>query len=188
MRHVAAARPAHDQPPNHGDHIDRVVQQWNAERPDVDPSPIRIIARINRLSQTIDQSLKSVFNEHGLDAWEYDVLAALRRNGPPFELTAGEILAAVMITSGAVTNRIDRLEQRGFVRRTRSSDDKRVVRVRLTPTGRAITDRTLPAHLRNEAALIAGLSSEDTRQLERLLRKLESSIAAHLSGGDPVRE
>ncbi|MCU1387906.1 MAG: transcriptional regulator, MarR family, partial [Ilumatobacteraceae bacterium] len=114
------------------DHVDHVVEQWAVERPDVDASPIRIIGRISRLSRSIDQQLKSVFDEHGLEAWEYDLLAALRRSGPPYELNAGDLLAALMITSGAVTNRIDRLEQRGFVRRSRGVDDRRVVRVRLT--------------------------------------------------------
>src|SRR4051794_25559607 len=95
------------------DHVDRVVDAWATERPDVDASPIQIVGRVSRLSRQIDQRLKAVFNEHGLEAWEYDLLAALRRVGPPYELTAGEILEALMITSGAVTNRIDRLEQRG---------------------------------------------------------------------------
>jgi DNA-binding MarR family transcriptional regulator len=92
------------------DHVDRVVEQWAHERPDLDASPIRIIGRISRLSRAIDHQLKTVFDVHGLEAWEYDVLATLRRSGPPFELTAGQLLAALMITSGAVTNRIDRME------------------------------------------------------------------------------
>lgn len=158
------------------DHVDRVVEQWAEERPDLDASPIRIIGRISRLSRAIDRQLKTVFDRHGLEAWEYDVLASLRRSGPPYELTAGELLDALMITSGAVTNRIDRLEQRGFVRRIKGADDRRVVRIRLTPAGRAAVDATIQDHLANEADILRALTPADARQLERLLRKVQAGL------------
>lgn len=158
------------------DHVDHVVDQWARERPDLDASPIRIIGRISRMSRAIDHRLKTVFNAHGLEAWEYDLLAALRRSGPPYELTAGEILTALMITSGAVTNRIDRLEQRGLVRRRKAPEDKRVVRVQLTAAGRALMDQALPDHLDNEASILAPLTPTETRQLERLLRKVQAAL------------
>jgi DNA-binding MarR family transcriptional regulator len=160
------------------DHVDRVVDQWMHERPDLDPSPIRIIGRISRLSRNIDRRLDVVFGSHGLEAWEYDVLASLRRSGPPYELTAGELLDALMITSGAVTNRIDRLEARGYVRRRKSSADKRVVLIRLTAAGRAAIDAAAPDHLANEAAILADLSPAEQRQLERLLRKVQRGLGA----------
>ncbi|MCU1393963.1 MAG: MarR family transcriptional regulator [Ilumatobacteraceae bacterium] len=159
------------------DHVDHVVQQWAVERPDVDAGPIRIIGRISRLSRSIDHQLKVVFDQHGLEAWEYDLLAALRRTGAPFELTAGELLSALMITSGAVTNRIDRLEQRGYVRRLKDADDRRVVRVQLTPAGRRVIDAALPDHLDNESTILAALSAAERRQLERLLRKVGQGLA-----------
>ena len=118
------------------DHVDRVVEQWAAERPELDASPIRIVGRVSRLSRGIDRQLKTVFDRHGIEAWEYDVLAALRRSGPPYELTAGALLASLMITSGAVTNRIDRLEARGLVRRVKAPHDGRIVLVQLTAAGR----------------------------------------------------
>jgi DNA-binding MarR family transcriptional regulator len=158
------------------DHVDRVLEQWASERPDVDASPIGIIGRISRLSRAIDRQLKTVFDIHGLEAWEYDVLASLRRSGPPYELTAGELLDALMITSGAVTNRIDRLEQRGFVRRTRGPDDRRVVRIRLTPAGRAAVDDTIADHLANEADILKALTPADRRRLEGLLRKVQDGL------------
>jgi DNA-binding MarR family transcriptional regulator len=158
------------------DHVDRVVEQWAEERPDLDASPIRIIGRISRLSRAIDRQLKTVFDRHGLEAWEYDVLASLRRSGPPYELTAGDLLEALMITSGAVTNRIDRLEQRGFVRRTKAADDRRVVRIRLTPAGRAAVDATIQEHLANEAGILRALTPADARHLERLLRKVQVGL------------
>ena len=86
------------------DHVDRVVEQWAVERPDLDASPIRIIGRVSRLSRGIDRQLKAVFDRHGIEAWEYDVLAALRRTGAPFELTAGDLLAALMITSASTAS------------------------------------------------------------------------------------
>jgi DNA-binding MarR family transcriptional regulator len=158
------------------DHVDRVVEQWRHERPDLDASPIRIIGRISRLSRTVDQHLKATFNLHDLEAWEYDLLAALRRSGPPYVLTAGEILASLMITSGAVTNRIDRLEQRGLVRRTKVPEDKRVVRVQLTKSGLALMERAVEDHLDNEARMLRSLSANEARQLERLLRKVQNGL------------
>lgn len=147
------------------------------ERPDLDPSPIRIIGRISRLSRTIDQQLKQVFALHDLEAWEYDVLASLRRSGAPFELSAGQLLAALMITSGAVTNRIDRLERRGLVRRTKVPTDRRIVRIRLTNDGFAAIDGAVSDHLDNEARILQSLTPADVRQLERLLRKLQQGLA-----------
>jgi DNA-binding MarR family transcriptional regulator len=158
------------------DHVDRVVQAWAQERPDVDARPIQVIGRVSRLSRQIDHRLKGVFNQHGLEAWEYDLLASLRRAGPPYELTAGQILEALMITSGAVTNRIDRLEQRGFVQRQPSTGDKRFVRVRLTPAGRAVMDAALPDHLANESAMLEPLTDAERRELVRMLRTLQSHL------------
>jgi DNA-binding MarR family transcriptional regulator len=158
------------------DHVDRVVEAWGRERPDVDASPIQIVGRVSRLSRQIDQRLKPVFNQHGLEAWEYDLLASLRRAGPPYELTAGEILEALMITSGAVTNRIDRLEQRGYVKRQVAAGDKRFVRVRLTAAGRKVMDAALPDHLANESSLLEALTAAERRQLVKLLRKLQAHL------------
>jgi DNA-binding MarR family transcriptional regulator len=158
------------------DHVDRVVEQWTRERPDLDSSPIRIIGRVSRLSRSIDRRLKRVFDTHGLEAWEYDVLASLRRSGPPYELTAGDLLAALMITSGAVTNRIDRLEQRGLVRRAKAPDDGRIVLVQLTGSGRALIDAAVPGHLENERGILASLTPVELRQLEQLLQKLERAL------------
>ena len=160
----------------HPDHVDRVVEAWRRERPDVDPSPIQIVGRVSRLSRQIDQRLKIDFNQHALEAWEYDLLASLRRAGPPYELTAGEILEALMITSGAVTNRIDRLEQRGYVQRQQATGDKRFVRVRLTPAGRKVMDSALPDHLANESDILEPLTEAERRQLVKLLRKVQAHL------------
>lgn len=164
--------------PDHLDHVDRVVAQWAAERPDVDASPIRVIGRLSRLTRTVERRLQDVFDRHGIEAWEYDVLAALRRSGAPFELTAGDLLTALMITSGAVTNRIDRMEARGLVRRIRDEVDRRVVRVRLTDAGYDLVERALPDHLDKERAILEPLTEADVRRLERLLRGLQAGLDA----------
>jgi DNA-binding MarR family transcriptional regulator len=158
------------------DHVDRIVEQWRRERPDLDPSPIRIVGRISRLSRSIDRQLRTVFDRHHLEAWEYDVLASLRRSGPPYELRAGDLLAALMITSGAVTNRIDRLERRGLVRRGKRVEDKRYVLVQLTEAGLALIDDAVPAHLDNERSILEPLSAGELAQLEELLRRLQAGL------------
>lgn len=112
-----------------------------------------------------------------MEAWEFDALATLRRSGQPFELTAGQLLEALMITSGSVTNRIDRLEQRGLVKRTKSVGDRRFVRIGLTTTGLDLIDKSLSEHLANEARILQGLTAADIVRLERLLRKLQHMLS-----------
>jgi len=135
-----------------------------------------IIGRISRLERLISVRLDQVFREHGLEAWEFDVLATLRRSGSPFELTAGQLLNAMMITSGTMTNRIDRLEHRGFVDRRRDPADGRVVVVALTPAGRRRVDTALQAHATNELNIISSLSQRDRSELIRVLRRLHLSL------------
>src|SRR5688500_6929945 len=135
-----------------------------------------IIGRISRLERLISVRLDQVFHEHGLEAWEFDVLATLRRSGSPFELSAGQLLNAMMITSGTMTNRIDRLEQRGFVGRRKDPADGRVVLVALTPAGRRRVDDALQAHAANELNMISSLSQRDRNQLTRVLRRLPLSL------------
>ena len=118
------------------DHVDQIVEQWRRERPEVDVSAMEIIGRISRLERVVAPLLDAVFRKHGLESWEFDMLATLRRQGHPFRLTAGQLMSSMMITSGAVTNRVDRLEGRGLISRERDSEDGRVVLVTLTEVGR----------------------------------------------------
>jgi DNA-binding MarR family transcriptional regulator len=159
-----------------GDHVDEILRQWGRERPDVDVSAMAIIGRISRLERLIGVRLDQVFEAHGLEAWEFDVLATLRRSGSPFELSAGKLLDAMMITSGTMTNRIDRLEHRGFVRRGKDPADGRVVLVALTPAGRRRVDAALVAHAANELDIISSLSQRDRDALTRVLRRLHLSL------------
>jgi DNA-binding MarR family transcriptional regulator len=158
------------------DHVDEILRQWHRERPDVDVSAMAIIGRISRLERLISARLDQVFQQHGLEAWEFDVLATLRRSGGPFELSAGQLLDAMMITSGTMTNRIDRLERRGFVGRRKDPADGRVVLVALTPEGRRCVDGALEAHAANELNIISSLSPRDRDELIRLLRRLHRSL------------
>src|SRR5215204_3059864 len=116
------------------DSVDRIVNQWQAARPDLDSSPIAVIGRVSRLSRLIDRRLAENFARFDLENWMYDVLATLRRGGEPYELSAGELVGQSMVTTGAITNRIDRLEERGLVERVSAADRRKVI-VRLTPAG-----------------------------------------------------
>ena len=157
---------------DHVDHVDHVIDQWNRERPDLDVSAMAIIGRIGRLEKTIQPRLDAVFAQHDLESWEFDVLATLLRNGAPHQLTPGELIASMMITSGTMTNRIDRLEQRGFVTRTVSQIDARKRLVKLTTLGREKADAALIDHVANESKLVSALSAKQRTELTKLLRLL----------------
>ncbi|GAB3964348.1 MarR family transcriptional regulator [Actinoallomurus acanthiterrae] len=158
------------------DAVDRILAQWRSERPDVDVWPMGVIGRITRLSRVLDRELKEFFAGHGLEHWEFDVLATLRRSGPPYELTAGALNRAAMVTSGAITNRIDRLSTRGLVERVPDEEDRRSVRVRLTDRGRALVDEALGLHVANEVRLLGALAPDDRDRLADLLRGLLESL------------
>lgn len=164
------------------DHVDAIVAQWHRERPDVDVTGMAIIGRISRLEKVIRPRLNAVFAQHDLESWEFDVLATLVRNGEPHQLTPGQLLDSMMITSGAMTNRIDRLEQRGFVERTKSPDDGRQVLVTLTAGGLEKIDAALVDHAENELAIIAPLDDDQRTRLVELLRILHRSV---VDGPDP---
>ncbi len=158
------------------DHVDVIVAQWKRERPDVDVSGMAVIGRLTRLVKVIRPRLDAVFAEHDLESWEFDVLATLLRNGEPHRLTPGELLESMMITSGAMTNRIDRLEERGFVKRVKHPDDGRQVLVTLTKKGMRKVDAALVDHAANERAIIGVLDRDQRDQLIDLLRILHRSV------------
>ena len=158
------------------DQVDEIVAQWGRERPDVDVSGMAIIGRISRLQRAIGPLLDRVFAEHELESWEFDVLATLRRHGPPFQLTPGRLLESTMVTSGAMTNRLDRLEERGLVTRSKSPDDGRQVLVTLTEEGRRLVDDAVVDHAANELEMIRALDAEEQAQLIGLLRRLQVGL------------
>jgi DNA-binding MarR family transcriptional regulator len=158
------------------DAVDVVTAQWARERPDLDVWPMGIIGRISRLDRLFGRDLKDFFAEHGLESFEFDVLATLRRSGAPYELTAGELLKAAMVTSGAITNRIDRMAAKGLVERDRDSADRRSVRIRLTDRGLALVDDVVGRHVANEERLLSSLDPAERDQLTGLLRALLESL------------
>jgi DNA-binding MarR family transcriptional regulator len=153
------------------DAVDLILEQWARERPDLDCSPMGVIGRITQLQREVHLAQRATFARHGLDAPSFDVLAALRRAGPPYQLTPTALMRTALVTSGAITQRLDRLEERGLITRGRSADDGRAVVVTLTDAGRAALDAALPDHLATERALLAGLTDGDREQLAGLLRR-----------------
>ncbi|MFJ4879538.1 MarR family winged helix-turn-helix transcriptional regulator [Streptomyces sp. NPDC088745] len=158
--------------PDVRDHVDHVLDQWHAQRPDLDVSPMAVIGRLKRLTLFIEPEMKKTFAAHGLDRASFDVLATLRRNGPGTPLTPAELMASAMVTSGAVTQRLDRLQSRGLITRTPSPTDGRVVHVALTEEGLALVETALPDHLATETRVLAALSPAEQEQLSLLLRTL----------------
>ena len=153
------------------DAVDLILEQWARERPDLDCSPMGIIGRISQLQREVHLAQRSTFARHGLDVPSFDVLAALRRAGPPYQLTPTALMRTALVTSGAITQRLDRLEEKGLITRTRSEADGRAVVVTLTPAGRSALDAALPDHLDTERKLLQGLTDDDLDQLAQLLRK-----------------
>jgi DNA-binding MarR family transcriptional regulator len=151
------------------DHVARIQAEWARERPDVDTAPQGVIGRLHRLAAHLTEELCVVYRRHGLSEGEFDVLAALRRAGPPYERAPGELAAFTMVTTGGMTKRIDRLERAGLVTRRRSGTDGRGRVVALTVAGRELIDRAFTEHMHNERRLLAALTPEEAAQLEGLL-------------------
>lgn len=159
------------------DPVDRLLAQWGRERPDLDVSPMGVVGRISRLARRIDLAQRATFARYELDPAGFDVLATLRRTGEPYALTPGALMRSAMVTSGAITQRLDRLEERDLVTRGPHPEDGRGVLVTLTAAGRELVDRVLPDHLATEQRLLAGLSATDRADLARLLRAMEAGAA-----------
>lgn len=158
------------------DRVADIVSQWRRERPDLDPTPLLIIGRIQHLAEALDASLRPPFAAVGLANGEFDMLAALRREGEPYMLTAGQLSERMLVTTGAVTKRVDRLIARGLVSRSVSEVDARGRVVGLTPAGLTLTDQLIEEHLANEAAILRNLTDSDRKALERLLAALTRHV------------
>ena len=154
------------------DDVDEIVAAWRRERPDLDPEPLHVFSRLSRLARRLDLDRATAFGDHGIDGWEFDVLSALRRAGDPYELSPGRLVQETLVTSGTMTNRIDRLAAKGWVERAPSPTDRRGVIVRLTETGRAAVDGAMADLITRERDLLAELSETETGELTALLRRL----------------
>jgi DNA-binding MarR family transcriptional regulator len=154
------------------DEVDRLVEAWHAERPDLDVRPLHVLSRVSRLARHLDRARRAVFVAHELEPWEFDVLTALRRAGAPYQLSPGRLLRATLVTSGTMTNRIDRLAAAGLVERHPDPADKRGVQVRLTGAGQRRVDAAFADLLAREHAILEALSPAERDALADLLRTL----------------
>ncbi len=170
-------RGQHDEP-GARDEVDRIVAAWARERPDLDVSPLTVLSRVSRLARHLDLARRGAFAEQDLETWEFDVLSALRRAGPPYRLSPGALLTQTLVTSGTMTNRIDRLAQRGLVNRLPSPADRRGVLVQLTPEGLTRVDAAMSTLLGVEHRLLAGLSQQARTDLADLLREVVAPFDA----------
>lgn len=152
------------------DHVDRILAQWRKERPDLEVAPMGLIGRVKRLMLCLSREMEKTWAEYGLNTASFDVLATLRRSGPPFSLSPGELIASTMVTSGTMTNRIDQLEKAGLVRRVQNPDDGRGFLVSLTDKGFRVIDEAVAAHVTTQAKLVSGLSEKERRDLDALLK------------------
>ena len=155
-----------------GDEVDRIVAAWRREQPHLDVMPLHVLSRVTRLARHLDRARSAAFARHRLELWEFDVLAALRRSGEPYQLSPGQLVAQTLVASGTMTNRIDRLEQRGLVHRQPDPTDGRSVIVRLAPSGQGLVDVALSDLLERERALLGGLDPAEQATLASLLRRL----------------
>ena len=161
-----------------GDEVDGIVEAWRRELPDLDAGPLEVLSRVSRLARHVDRARAAAFAAHGLESWEFDVLAALRRHGAPYRLSPGQLATLTLVTSGTMTNRLDRLAARRLLRRLPDPDDGRAVIVELTPQGGTVVGATLGDLVGLERDLLAGLGPSQQAMLGRLLRQLLSSFPA----------
>lgn len=158
------------------DAVDQIRAAWGRIHPDVDVSYVEVTGRLTRIARILDREFAEFFKGHGMDFWEFDLLSTLRRNGGEDGLTAGALNKALMVTSGAITNRIDRMAAKGLVQRVADPSDRRAVRVQLTDAGRALVDKLLPLHAANSERLLADFAGSDREALIPLLRTLAVSL------------
>jgi DNA-binding MarR family transcriptional regulator len=158
------------------DGVDLILEQWQRERPDLDHSPIGVIGRVSRLARELEARLEPVYREHGLEPGWHDVLATLRRSGPPYRLRPSDFAGSLMLTSSGTTKRLDRLEQAGLIKRDPDPHDRRGVLITLTPAGIELIDELTAAHMANEARLLGALSEAERDRLAGLLRKLQLGL------------
>ena len=152
--------------------MDELVEAWTRERSDLDLAPVEVFSRISRLARLLDKARREAFTAHRVEPWEFDVLAALRRAGKPYQLTPGALLRETLVTSGTMTNRVDRLVERGLVERLPDPRDRRGVLVRLSAAGKKTVDGAFETLLASERELLADLSEDERRDLAGMLRRL----------------
>ncbi|UGQ14511.1 MarR family transcriptional regulator [Yinghuangia sp. ASG 101] len=161
------------------DEVDRLIEAWRRERPDLDVEPLQVLSRVTRLARHLDRARRLAFTARDLEPWEFDVLSALRRAGAPYQLSPGQLLTQTLVTSGTMTNRIDRLTAKGLVLRLPDPGDRRGVLVRLTDDGRDRVDSAMADLLEHERDILAGLDTAQRTALADLLRTVVAPFDNH---------
>ncbi|QFU15996.1 MarR family winged helix-turn-helix transcriptional regulator [Microvirga thermotolerans] len=164
------------------DHVDRILAQWRRERPDLDVAPMGTIGRLGRIARRLSAEMEKTFAAFGLNGASFDVLATLRRSGPPYALCPGDLMATAMVTSGTMTNRIDQLEKAGLVERRNNPEDARSVIIALTPKGFGLIEEAVAAHVATQARLMSPLSKDERAELDRLLSTFLSRMEDDRAG------
>ncbi len=162
------------------DHVDRLRGQWARELPDIDTEPMAIFGRAKRLSNLLAPSIEETFAGFGLDRGEFDVIATLRRSGPPYQLTPTEMYTTLMLSSGGLTHRLDRLEKAGLIERRKSKLDGRSVVVCLMPAGIELAEKAFCQDMTSELNFLQGLTPDERENLAALLKKLVLDIEARV--------
>ena len=165
------------------DFVDHLMERWQSQRPDLDVRPIAVVGRAIRIAETLKRELKDLLKPHGLEVWEFDVLATLRWRGKEVGMTPKELIEATMVTSGTMTNRIDRLEKAGFVRREPNPDDRRSVRIVLADPGIDVVEQALTAHIESAHSAVVDLTEDDRESAARILRQVLARVEP--PGADP---
>jgi len=158
------------------DDVDRIVEAWSRERPDLDISPLEVLSRVTRIAKRVDKYRREAFKASHLESWEFDVLAALRRVGAPYQLSPKSLMAETLVSSGAMTHRLRKLEARGFITRSSDPDDGRGVVVRLMPSGRDAVDLAFSTLIEAEHSLITALAPREQATVARALRSLSLNV------------
>ena len=158
------------------DEVDRILGEWAAARPDLDIAPLAVFSRMTRVTKHVDRARSQAFERSGLAAWEFDVLAVLRRSGPPFRQSPKVLVQQTMVSSGTMTNRIDRMATRGLVRRLTDPNDGRGVLVEMTEQGQTLVDAAMTRLADAEEQLLGGMPRAERERLATLLRKLAISV------------
>lgn len=162
------------------DDVDAIVESWRRERADLDLAPLEVLSRVLRLAKRLEVVRAGAFARHDLESWAFDVLSALRRSGEPYEMSPGGLMSQTLVTSGTMTNRVDRLVRAGFVERHPDPVDRRGVLVRLTPAGRTVVDAALADLLAQERDLLAPLSEAERTSVAAGLRAVLASLETDL--------
>ncbi|VVE43321.1 MarR family winged helix-turn-helix transcriptional regulator [Pandoraea fibrosis] len=186
-RAAASIDQARQSPQNGGDAVDSILAQWHRERPDLDVSPMGVIGRLKRCAALVQQQLDATFAEFDMSGWEFDMLATLRRSGAPYRLAPTALFSTLMVTSGTMTHRLQRLEARGWIARVANPDDARSLLVQLTDAGFALIERAVEAHVANEHRMLAPLTKATLADIESglsaWLRMLEAGREEGLEAG-----